>query len=102
MPVVLIKASSERALEMTCGHDQQPIQTLGSDSPNEPFRDAIRVRYLNGRPNNSDALGLEHRVEAAATRAIVIANQETNGVCALTERPRNLLRLLRHPLIVRM
>jgi hypothetical protein len=48
-----------------------------------------------------DASSLEHRVEAAATLPIVIANEETNEVCALTDGPRNLARLLRNPLTVR-
>jgi hypothetical protein len=87
---------------MTGVDDQQPIQTLGPSGPNEPFRNPIGLRDLNRRANNSDALGLKHRVEAAAKLAIMIANQETNRLRALTEGPRNLPSPLRDPVVVRM
>ena len=47
-------------------------------------------------------LSLEDRIEAARELAIVIANQEANRPFALGELPRQLSRLLSHPLPVGM
>src|SRR5437868_2794055 len=98
--VVTINEHRERAFEVTSVHHQQPVQTFGPDGANEPFRDPIRLRDLNRRANDSGALGLKHRIEAVGEFAIVIVNQETNRVRALSDRPRDLPRLLRHPLPV--
>jgi hypothetical protein len=98
--IVVISEHGERAFEVTSVHDQQPVQTFGPDRPNEPFRDPIRLRYLNRRANDPGALGVKHRVEAAGECPIVIANQETNRIPALSEHPRDLPRLLCHPLPV--
>jgi hypothetical protein len=51
---------------------------------------AICFGYPDGRTNDSDTKTLKHRVEAARERAIVIANQKTNRVRALCERPGDL------------
>src|SRR5215213_6974868 len=82
--------------------DQEPVQTFGPNRPHEPFRDPIRLRCLNRRPNNTHVLGLEHGVTAACELAIAIANQKPNRLLPLNESPRDLPRLLRDPRIVRM
>jgi hypothetical protein len=92
------RASGHDRGTVTSVHDQQPVQRFGPDSPNEPLRDPIRLRRLKRRANDSGALGLKHRVEAASEFGIVIANQETNRVRTLSECPRDLSGLLRHPL----
>jgi hypothetical protein len=91
-----------RALEMTRVHDQQQVETLRSDSANEPFGDPIRFRYLNRRAKDSGALGLKHSVKAAREFAIVIAKQKANGLRALSQGPRHLPRLLGDPVPVGM
>ena len=55
---------SQRPLEMPRVQDEQPVKTCGSDGSNEPFRDAIGLRHLDGRPNDSGPLRLEDRIEA--------------------------------------
>jgi hypothetical protein len=72
---------------MACIQDQQPVQTLASDRPYEPFRDPIRLRCPNRRPHDSAALRPKHRIETVRELAIVIAKDKTNGVRALGERP---------------
>jgi len=93
----MITEHGERALQMLCIQDQEPIQTFGSSGLNEPLRDPIRLGYLNWRPNDSNVLSLEHGIEAAHKLTIVVANQKPNRFCAFGERPGHLPRLLRHP-----
>ena len=57
----------------------------------------IRLRHLNRRAEDSDALRLKHRVEPAGEFGIVIANQKTNRLRTLFQRPRDLPGLLRDP-----
>src|SRR5437763_126950 len=87
---------------MTCAHDHQPVQTFGPDGSNEAFRGPIRLRHLNRRAEDSDALRLKYRVEAAGEFGIVIADQKSNRLRTLRQRPRDLPGLLRDPLPIWM
>ena len=102
MAVVVIDKHGQRPFEMWRVHDQHSIKTFGSDRSDKPFRDPVGLRRLNWRANDSCPLSLEDRIEAARELAIVIANQEANRPFALGELPRQLSRLLRHPLPVGM
>ena len=93
---------AEHTLEMTNVCDQQPVQTFGSNGLNEPFRDSVRLRGLNWRTNDSDALGMRRGIKAVREFAIVVSNQKMNALRLLGERPSNLSRLLRDPLAVGM
>ena len=84
--VVMVDENSGDMLKMTRVHDQEPVQTLGPNGPNEPFRDPVRLRCLNRRPNNAHVLGFEHGVEAACELAIAVSNQKANRLGALAER----------------
>jgi hypothetical protein len=66
------------------------------------FCDPVRLRALNRRLYDSGALGLEHSIETLRKLAIVVANQKTNRLRSVAERPRYLPRLLRDPLGVGM
>ena len=59
MAVVVIDKHGQRAFEMLRVHDQHPIETFGSDSSDEPFRDPVSLRHLNWRANDSDLKGAE-------------------------------------------
>jgi hypothetical protein len=102
MAVVMINEDGQCTREMPRVRDQEPVQTFGSNGPNEPFRDPICLRGLNRCANDSGALCVKHIIEAVRELPIVIPNQETNGLRALSERPGDLSRLLRDPLAVRM
>jgi len=80
MAVVMIDEDAENTLEMTNVCDQYPVQTFGSNGPNEPFRDSVRLRGLNWRTNDSDALGMRRGIKAVREFAIVVSNQKMNGV----------------------
>src|SRR5262249_27795113 len=74
--VVVITEHGERERQMAFIQDQQPVQTLGSSGPDEPFSDSIRLRHLNRRANDSGPLTFKHRIEAGRKLAVVIADQK--------------------------
>ena len=82
---------------MTGIHDQQPVEAFGTRGPDKTFGDPIRFGNLNRRTNDSSAFRLKHRIEAVRELPVVIANDKTNGLRALAERPCDLPRLLRDP-----
>src|SRR5262245_53423666 len=98
MDVVMIDENRQGALEMLGTYNQQPVQALGPSGPDEPFRNSVRLRKVDRCPYDSDALRLEHGIEAVREFAIVIANQKTKRLWSVAERPRDLPRLLRDPL----
>jgi hypothetical protein len=55
MPVVMINVDSQDALKVTRTQNEQPIETLGTDRPNESFRDRVCPRRLNRRANDTNA-----------------------------------------------
>jgi len=98
----MIDEYSERPREMPCVHDQQAVEALGPNGPNEPLRDPIRLWDLNRCTNDSRALGLKDGVETARELAIVIANEHADRVCPFGERPCEVPRLLCDPFAVGM
>ena len=93
--VVVINEHGERALQMPCVQDQEPIKAFGSRRADESLCDPIRLRYLNRRPKDSDVVGLEYGIESTGELTIVIANQKMDRFRAFAERPGHLPRLLR-------
>jgi len=83
----MIDEHGQRALEMLGADDQQPVQALGSSGPDEPFRDAIRLRNLNRSSHDLDALRLENGINTVRELTIAIANQKTNGLWSVAEGP---------------
>jgi len=100
--IVMIDKYRERSHEVPCVQDQQPVQAFRPNRPNEPLRDPIRLRDLNRRTNNARALRLKDDIETARELSIMVANQESDWVGTLGERPRDVPRLLRHPFAVGM
>src|SRR5262245_23904786 len=56
----MIDEDGQHALEMPRVQNQEPVQTLRPSRPHEAFRDPIRLRRLDRRPNNPRALGLKN------------------------------------------
>jgi hypothetical protein len=82
--------------------NEQPIETLGTDRPNESFRDRVRLRRLNRRANDTNAGAPKYVVKAPREFAIAIPNQPANRFRALDDGPGHLPRLLRDPIPVGM
>ena len=100
--IVMIDKYSERSHEVPCVQDQQPVHAFRPNRPNEPLRDPIRLRGLNRRTNNARALRLKDDIETARELSIMVANQESDWVRTLEERPCDVPRLLRHPFAIGM
>jgi hypothetical protein len=92
----MINVDLDRLLKMPCVQHQKPVQTFGSNSPHEPFRDPVRLRSLNRRPNTAHILGLIDGVEAARELGIAVANQKPNRLLLVDKHAGDLPRPLRH------
>jgi hypothetical protein len=102
MPVVMINEDGEDTFKVTRTQNEQPIGALGTDGPNESFRDRIRLRRLNRRANDTNAGAPKYVVKAAREFVIAIPNQPANRFRALTDGLGHLPCLLRDPLLARM
>jgi hypothetical protein len=100
MPVVMVTEHREHALEVTSVQNQEPVEAFRTNSPHKSFGDPVRLSRLDRRPNDSDTRTLKHVVKASRKFSVVIANQDTDLIGALGERPRQLTRLLRDPRFV--
>jgi hypothetical protein len=79
MPVVVIRENGEHPLEVTGVDNEQPVETLGPDRPNESLRNRIRLWRMNGRPPNAHASALEHVIDVGRELSVPIMNQQVNG-----------------------
>jgi len=85
--VVMIDEDGQRALQMPCVQNQEPIKAFGSSAADKPLCDPIRLGRLNRRPNDSDVFGLEDGIKADLELATMIADQKTNRFGTFGERP---------------
>lgn len=85
MAVVMINVDGQDTCKVAGTQNEQPIEALGTDRPNESFCDGVRLRRLNRRANETNAGALEYVVEATREFVIAIPNQPTNRFVALGE-----------------
>jgi hypothetical protein len=55
MAVVMINVDGQDTFKVPRTQHEQPIEALGTDRPNESFRDRVRLRRLNRRANDANA-----------------------------------------------
>jgi hypothetical protein len=88
MSVVMINVDGQDALEVTRIQNEQPIETFGTDRPNESFRDRVRLRRLNRRANDTNIGATKYLVKASRKFAIAIRiSQRTGSARSPTVRP---------------
>jgi hypothetical protein len=80
LAVVVVDVDAEHAFEVTPVEDQQPVETLGTHSPDEALGDRVRFRR-------------SQRVEGTAVLAVAVRNQEADAVVREVEA--KVARLLR-------
>jgi hypothetical protein len=83
--VVVVDVDAEHAFEVAAVEDQQPVETLGTHSADEAFRDCVGFRRAHRRLHGPDAFASEHLVEGAAVFAVAVTNRIkafTNGCSA--------------------
>ena len=93
----MIDVDAEHALEVTAVCDEEPVQTLGSDSSDESLGDRVRFRRSHRRLDDMDPFAGEDRVEVAGELVIAVADQEAEPSRLLLERPGELTGLLGNP-----
>jgi hypothetical protein len=100
LAVVVVDVDAEHAFEVTRVKDQQPVETLGTHSPDEALGDRVRFRRSQRRPHDPDALATEDFVEGAAVLAVAVADQEAGAL--LREVEAEVTRLLGDPVTARI
>ena len=63
MAVVMIDVDAEDALELAAARDQDPVQALAPHSADKPLGVGVRLRRLDRRSDDLDALAAEDLIE---------------------------------------
>ena len=100
--IVMVNEDPEDALKMLAVRDQQPVQTLGPNGANEPFRHRVRCWRLWRRSHHLQAGAAKDRVEPTREFLVAISDENPWWVDPLRKGPRELAGLLRHPLRIGM
>src|SRR6266540_4351804 len=91
----MVDEDPEHAFEVTSIENQQPVETLGSDGPDEALRYRVRLRRPHWCLYGPDAFAVEDFVEGAAVLAVAVPDQEADTLVREVEA--EVARLLRHP-----
>src|SRR5712691_11155557 len=67
---------AEDALQMVAVRDQQQVQTLGANGPDEAFRDRVRCRRSSRRPNHLNTVAAKDRVELVREFLVAISDEK--------------------------
>jgi hypothetical protein len=95
LAVVVVRVDTEHLFAVATVEDQQPVQTLGADGPDEALRDRIRLRRSHRRLHDPDAFTAENLIERAAVLAVAVADEKTDAL--LGEVEAEVAGLLGHP-----
>ena len=79
LAVVVVGVDAKDVLEVASAEDQQPVQTLGTDGANEPFRDRVRLRRSHRCLDDPDAFAAEDLVEGCGVRKLGFACKSTGS-----------------------
>src|SRR6266571_7833912 len=95
--IVVIEELGQDLTEVALVQDQQPIQALAADGLDQALQMSVRTRGSVGRPEHTDAFGLEDGVETSGVLGVAIAHQEVDGWIAILNFWRQVARLLDDP-----
>jgi hypothetical protein len=73
---VMSDVSLEHSFEMPTTVDQDVVEALSAQGPDEPLRECVRPRCADRRSDDADALGAEHLVERTRELSVAIAKEE--------------------------
>src|ERR1019366_2897233 len=85
MLVVMSDVVAKDCFEVVTAENERPVEALFSYGPYPPFRDRVRARRSDGRPDHLDAFGDEHLVEAGGELRVAISDQEPERPSVLGE-----------------
>src|SRR6266498_3490438 len=86
---------------MTAADDEDPVEAVGADCAHPTLREGVRVRGLNWRADDLDALGAEDLIEGVAELRVAIVDEESEGVLP-AELHEEVARMLGDPASVRI
>ena len=95
--VVVREVLGEDMLEIAPTEDENSVEALPADAAHEPLGDRVRSRGPDRRPDDPDALGAEHVVEAGGELRVSIADEELDYSGALGEVQAQVAGLLGDP-----
>src|SRR6266496_2071927 len=99
--VAVPAVDAEHVLEMTAADDEDPVEAVGADCAHPTLCEGVRVRGLNWRADDLDALGAEDLIEGVAELGVAIVDEESEGVL-VAELHGEVARLLGDPAAVRI
>jgi len=79
MPVVVGYVLCEYLVEVPDAEDQHAIEALAPDGAHDPFTDGVGPRSPNRGPDDLQALGGEHLIEAASEDGVTAVDQITQA-----------------------
>jgi hypothetical protein len=83
--VEVADVDAEDVLELAAAEDQEPVEALPPDASDPAFRVRARVRCLDRRPDDLDALAAEDAVDGAAELRVAVVDQEPRPPAAVVE-----------------
>ena len=99
--VVVAAVDAEHVLEMTAADDEDPVEAVGAHCAHPTLGEGVRVRGLNWRADDLDALGAEDLIEGVAELRVAIVDEESERVL-VAELHDEVARLLGNPASVRI
>ena len=97
MPIVVPDVLAQHGGEVPWSDDQEVVETLPAQRPDEPFRDRVRPRCPYRSADDPYVGTGEDRVEGGSELAVPVADQEPEPVGALAEIHQQVAGLLGHP-----
>jgi hypothetical protein len=88
----------QNLLEMAPTEDQDSIETLSAEGPDEVLGERVCSRRWHRRPDNPDIFATEHFVEARSELRVTISEEELDWSGALNEAHAQVAGLLGGPL----
>ena len=95
--LVVLGVGPERPIEMPPTEEEGPVEALGPDGLDHPFRVRIGVRGLDRGANDPYPLGAEDRVERPAKLRVPVADEEPGWAGASVEPESQVAGLLGDP-----
>src|SRR5947208_4097032 len=92
---------AEHVLEVAAPEDEDPVKAVGANGADPPLGEGVRVRGLNWRADDLEAVGAEDLIEGVAELRVAIMDEEPEGVL-VAELHGEVARLLGDPASVRV
>ena len=93
----MVDKLNQNTPQVSCIENENEIQALLPGRKDPAFSKGVGIRCSDRRGDNVEAFRLENGIKSLAKRAIIIMDQEAQGLFSLGKLPNQLPGLLRHP-----